>query len=153
MAGRGGFTLIETIVALTIFYFVVTTVLFLHADGYAGYVKISDRTEVGENLRIALNRMSRNIRQAKNVRSVADKPPQIKITPSDGQYVYGYRHDPLGREIEENISGVYLPIASHVTYLEFKYDHADKTVAIVVKGEKGSSGVIEMRTKVFLRTG
>lgn len=151
MSDKRGFSLIETIVALAIFFFVVTTVLLVHANGYASYVKINSKAEVEENLRIALNKMSRNIRQARSVRLVADNPPKIEVMPADGNDVYGYRYDRYGREIEENTGGVFLPIASHVTILEFTYDQADRTVNIKVKGEKGNSGIIEMSTMVLLR--
>ena len=151
MSGREGFTLVETIVSITIFCFVFSAVLFLQSSGFAFYVKVNNKVEVEENLRIALARMSRNIREANRVRSVADNPPKIEITPQDGKNVYGYRYDSTGREIEENIRGTYLPIASHVTFLEFEYAQADRTVSIKIRGEKGNSGVIEMSTKVFLR--
>ncbi len=151
MSGREGFTLVETIVSMTIFCFVFSAVIFLQSSGFAFYVKVNNKVEVEENLRIALVRMSRNIRQANSVCSVADNPPKIAITPPAGNDVYGYRYDAYGREIEESVGGVYLPIASHITFLEIKHAPDDRTVSIKVKGEKGNSGVIEMSTKVQLR--
>ncbi len=153
MPGREGFTLVETIVSITIFCFIFSAILFLQSSSFAFYIKVNNRVEVEENLRIALNRMSRNIREANSFHFVADNPPKIAITPHDGNNVHGYRYDASGREIEESVGGTYLPVASHVTFLEFKYAQADRTVSIKVRGEKGNSGVIEMSTKVFLRVG
>lgn len=151
MSGREGFTLVETIVSITIFCFVFSAVLFLQTSGLAFYVKVNNKVEVEENLRISLKKMSRNIREANGVYSVAGNPSKIGIRPQDGKNVYGYRYDATGREIEESVGGTYLPIASYVTLLEFKYAQADRTVSITVRGEKGNSGVVEMSTKVLPR--
>lgn len=151
MSGREGFTLVETIVSIAIFCFVFSAVLFLQTSGLAFYVTVNNKVEVEENLRIALKKMSRNIREADGVCSVAGNPSKLEITPPDGNNVYGYRYDSTGREIEESVGGAYLPLASHVTFLEFKYAQADRTVSITVRGEKGNSGVVEMSMKVLPR--
>lgn len=151
MSGREGFTLVETIISMTIFCFIFSAVLFLQSSGFSFYVKVNNKVEVEENLRIALARMSRNIREANSVCSLAANPPQIEITPAAGNDVYGYRYDVSGREIEESIGGTYLPIASHITFLELRYAQDGRTVSITIKGEKGNSGVVEMSTKVLLR--
>lgn len=151
MSDREGFTLVETIVSITIFCFVLSAVLFLQTSGFAFYVKVNNKVEVEENLRVALKKMSRNIREANGVYSVAGNTSKIRITPPDGNNVYGYRYDSTGKEIEENIGGTYLPIASHITFLEFKYAQADRTVSITVRGEKGNSGIVETSTKVLPR--
>ncbi|NLI11360.1 prepilin-type N-terminal cleavage/methylation domain-containing protein [Pelotomaculum propionicicum] len=151
MPGNQGFTLLETIVSITIFCFVFSAILFLQSSGFTFYVKVSNKVEVEENLRIALARMSRNIRDASSVSSVADNPPKIEIIPAAGNDVFGYRYDTSGKEIEESIAGTYLPIASHITFLQIKYAQNDRTVSITARGEKGNSGVVEMSTKVLLR--
>ena len=61
-----GFTLMETMVALTIFAILVTAVLTVYVQGYASYHANNQKIEVQENLRIALNRISRDLRQAKS---------------------------------------------------------------------------------------
>ena len=62
MNNQKGFTLIETIIALTILSFLVTAVLLIYAEGYLNYAKNNQKMEVQENLRFTLNKMSREIR-------------------------------------------------------------------------------------------
>ncbi|GAB6275263.1 MAG: hypothetical protein STSR0004_21280 [Peptococcaceae bacterium] len=62
MNNQKGFTLIETIIALTILSFLVTAVLLIYAEGYLNYAKNNQKMEVQENLRFTLNKISREIR-------------------------------------------------------------------------------------------
>lgn len=145
-----GFTLIETIVAMTVFLVAVTSILYIYSNGYVSYIKNNNKIEAQENLRIALNKISRNIRQAERVTSVTGT--QITIEPVEGNNICGYRYDSNNKEVEVNAGGTYLPIASNIVYLNFDYDSNNKVVTITVRGQKDNSDVIEMNTKVQLRT-
>ena len=146
-----GFTLIETLVAVLVFFIVISSAGRIYTSAYAAYVKNSNKIEVQENMRFALKKMNRGLRQA--VRVVSCNGPEIIIEPAQGDNVYGYRYDPAQKEAEVNVGGVYLPLASNITYLKFDYDPAGRVVAITIKGQKGDSAVIEMSTRVQIRTG
>lgn len=151
MRGDRGFTLVEAMVAMTIFSFVAVLVAVLYLHGNQNYSRESEKIEVQENLRIASARMVSKIRQA--------KPDTVKITNSDIEFTLsssgeetGYRLDVAGKEIEEKNNNTWLPIASNITALDFKYDPVTKVVSITVTGEK-RSGSITLTTDVYLRVG
>lgn len=151
---KKGFTLIEAMVALTIFAIVVTGVLWIYTNGYASYAKNNQKIEVQENLRIAMNKMSRNIRQATVCIDVYDGGSRIEFVPAPGNNVSGYKLDSTEKEAEEKISGVYLPIASKIEDLKFQYDGAKKVVTIIIKGKPKNINppvIIELKTEVQAR--
>ncbi|MDD4767562.1 MAG: prepilin-type N-terminal cleavage/methylation domain-containing protein [Desulfotomaculaceae bacterium] len=150
MRGNRGFTLIETMVAAVIFLIVLSSALYVYSRLYTSYIRDKDKIEVQESVRIALKKISSGIRQAGGVASYNDA--QIVIAPAPGSNIYGYRHDSAQKEAEVNVGGVYLPLASHIQYLNFAYDPENRVATITIKGEKGHSGIVEMSTKVRLRT-
>ncbi len=151
MRGNRGFTLIETMAAAIIFLIVISSALHVYSKMYVSYARGKNKIEVQENMRIAIKKMSSGIRQAAGVSSYSAS--EIVIEPAHGSNIYGYRHDPAQKEVEVNVGGVYLPLASDIQYLNFDYDTENKVATITIKGEKGDSGVIEMSTKVRLRAG
>lgn len=151
MVGNRGFTLIETMAAAVIFLVVISAALHVYSKMYASYARDKNKIEVQENMRIAIKKMSSGIRQAAGVASYSAS--EIVIEPAQGSSIYGYRHDPAQKEVEVNMGGVYLPLASDIQYLKFDYDAENRVATITIKGARGDSGVIEMSTKVRLRSG
>ena len=141
----------ETLVAVLVFFVIISSAGHIYAKAYAAYVKSSNKIEVQENMRFALKKMSRGIRQAVSV--VSCDYSEIIIEPAQGNNIYGYRYDPAQKEAEVNVGGVYLPLASNISYLKFDYNAEGRVAAITIKGQKGDSAVIEMGTKVQIRTG
>lgn len=137
-------------VAAVIFLIVLSSALYVYARLYTSYIKDKDRIEVQENVRIALKKISFGIRQAAGVKSYSNS--QINLKPAEGSNINGYRYDPAQKEAEVNVGGVYLPVASHIQFLHFEYDPENRVVTIAIKGEKGNSGIVEMSTKVRIRT-
>lgn len=151
MRGNRGFTLIETMTAIVIFLLVISTGLYVYSKMYASYIKDRNNIEVEENMRVAIKKISYGLRQASGVAS--HNASEIVIEPGQGSNIYGYRHDPAQKEVEVNVGGIYLPLASNIHYLNFDYDAESRVTTITIKGEKGGSGVIEMTTKVRIRAG
>ena len=150
MRGNKGFTIIETMVAAVIFLIVLSSALYVYSRLYVSYIRDKDKIEVQEDMRIALKKISFSIRQAAGVKSCNNS--RIDLKPAEGSSINGYRHDTAQKEAEVNMGGVYLPLASHIQYLNFAYDPENRVATITIKGEKGDSGIIEMSTKVRLRT-
>jgi len=156
-----GFTLIEVMVALTVFALVATGVLWIYVNGYISYAKNNQKIEVQENLRIALNKMSRGIRQATVCIDVYDKVkdgkpatsgPMIKFGDLDGKIIQ-YSYDKTDREVEvkRGTEGSPEPIASCIENLEFQYDKIKKVVTIIIKGKPKNISppvYIELKTEV-----
>lgn len=151
MSGNKGFTIIETMAAVVIFLIVISSALFVYSKMYASYVKDNNKIEVQENMRISIKKISSGIRQAAGVASYNDS--EIVLEPAQGSNIYGYRYDSVQKEVEVNVGGVYLPLASNIQYLNFDYDPENRVTTITIKGQKGDSGVIEMSTKVQIRAG
>ena len=164
MRDNRGITLVETIIALTIFLLVVTSVMVVYTNGYSSYILNNQRIEVQENLRIALNRMSRDIRQASEYITIYEQDenlstdgsgPKIKFKNASG-VVVEYSYDPSGKEVEvrKGTGGSPLPLASHIVGLEFQYDQGKKIVTILIQGQKASTNppvVYELSTRVRAR--
>lgn len=162
--GNKGFTLVEAIVSLMIFVIALSTVLIVYLRGYSGYLKNNQEIEVQEGLRIALNRISRDIRQAK---------PELKIYKLDGSLskdgtgskisfltangetvVYSFDRQDRELEVKRGAANSFQPVVSHVDDLEFQFDCNKKTVTIYIRGKKHNSNppvVYEMKTKVQAR--
>jgi prepilin-type N-terminal cleavage/methylation domain-containing protein len=151
MRGNKGFTIIETMAAVVIFLVVLSSALYVYSRMYASYVTDRDKIEVQENVRIAIKKISSGIRQAAAV--VSNNGSEIVLEPAQGSSIYGYRHDPVQKEVEVNVGGVYLPLASDIQFLNFDYDVENRVATITIKGEKGDSGVVVTSTKVHIRTG
>lgn len=158
MRSERGFTLVEIMVAMTIFAFVLTGILLLYANGYRSYAGTNRRIEVQENLRYALSWMGRDIRQAVRLDvygadgNPADVGPTIRFTLPDGKEVT-YQYDAAQREVETKRSAVDTPhpIASNVSGLEFRRDPAGRTVTITITGEQWNTGPVTIHTQVHLR--
>lgn len=151
MRGNKGFTIIETMAAVVIFLVVFSSALYVYSKMYASYVTDRDKIEVQENMRIAIKKMSSGIRQAAAVAS--NNGSEIVLEPAQGSSIYGYRHDLAHKEVEVNVGGVYLPLASDILFLNFDYDEENRVATITIKGKKGDGSVVVMSTKVHIRTG
>lgn len=172
---KKGFTLVETMVALVILSFIVTAVALIYTGGYASYARNTQKIEVQENLRITLNKMSREIREALPLESMEDltktalgtaggeNPPTspIYVTDNGTKIIFAIEEAPgqqkvisffkSGSNIFRSVDGAgNNPVASDITGLEFNYDGLN-TVTIVVKGEKLNSGEMSVKTKVLAR--
>ncbi|AEG15537.1 hypothetical protein Desku_1978 [Desulfofundulus kuznetsovii DSM 6115] len=155
MRSERGFTLVEAVVAMTIFSFVAVLVAALYLHGYQNYSRESDRIEVQENLRLAASMMVARIRQGTTIKVYSSSgPPNVQNTGpwiefNDG--TGGFRFDAVGREIEEKNDSRWQPLASNIKSLVFKYDEDRKIVFISMTGEKGRSDPVSLTTEVHLR--
>lgn len=168
---KNGYTLAEIIVALTLFALISGSIAFLYERGYMNYTQQSQRIEVLENLRIAVNRMSREIRQAlpmqtlssqtkASLKSILGRDPTepvnlmnngekivFVIDYQNQQKIISYYYDSAGKEIQRSVNGAgNNPVASNVTGLKFSYSNS--TVTITVRGNKRNSGEVLLRTSV-----
>ncbi|HPZ42544.1 MAG TPA: prepilin-type N-terminal cleavage/methylation domain-containing protein [Bacillota bacterium] len=162
--GNRGYTLVEAMVALTIFAIVVTAVLSVYLHGHASYLENNHKIEVQENLRIALNKISRDLRQAKSDLKIYKQDgslsndgtgTQISFLTASGEKVM-YCYDQTGKEVELKIgaTGSPQPVVSNIEGLEFQYNSDKKTIVIYIKGKKQNHNppvACEMSTKVQVR--
>ncbi|AFV11864.1 prepilin-type cleavage/methylation domain containing protein [Thermacetogenium phaeum DSM 12270] len=160
-----GFTLVEAIIALTVFSFIVFTVALLYANANRSYARNSQLVDVQENLRISLNKIARDLREATGELNVSRKVDgawkvveegeegtQISYKDSEDNLV-AYRFDEKDNEVEvkRGQNDTFHPIASQIKNLEFSFDEEERIVTIKIQGEKGISGTVEMTTRLYLR--
>jgi len=150
MAERG-FTLVETIIALTIMAFLFTIIAYIQVRGAMTYSVTRQRVEVQESLRIALNKMSSELREAEAGSIVVGKGGQEISFSRDGA-CGRFSYDTCDKELEADFEGKPLPFASNIAAVSFSYDSERRFVDIVVRGEMGRSGVEEVTTGIYLRT-
>lgn len=163
MQNEKGFCLLESLMALTILALVLSSVMLVHSRALAGHVRNNQNIELQENLRISLNRLSRDIRQARayiyiynqdGTPAADGRGPRIRYKNAAGEVVE-YSYDSKDRELEvKRGSGSPLPLASHIEGVEFQYDAARKVVTIYIKGKKTSGMqpvVQELSTRVQAR--
>lgn len=151
-AEADGFTLVEVVVAVTILVMALSAALLLYAQGTLMYNREEVQVDVQENARIALDRLVRELRSAKEINEV--KANSITFTLDDGSRVR-YYHDTFRQQLmREKDSGVN-PVASFVKDLRFEreppYASSDVLIKItLVAGERENEGYT-FNTNVFVR--
>lgn len=68
MTRESGFTLLECIITLAIFSIVLSLAMGLYLTGYKLYLRAESQTEVEENVRIAMNRITQTLRWTDGLR-------------------------------------------------------------------------------------
>ncbi len=146
---EAGFTLVEVMVAFTIFALLTTAVLFLFREGYRSYFQELDRQEVEADLRRALDRMSLRIREAEKVEYLNPRDPSagIKVRlPNKEEYTYTYNS--TRKELQEKGQSVTGPVVTGANF-----NVRGSAVSVELKGEKGNSGEVKLSTQVIIRVG
>ena len=85
---ESGFSLIETIVSLSLFVLAILLVMQLYSNLNKGYQAGSDRAEVTQNARVSLDRLSREVRQA--VHFVGNLPVSLATASSTLEFQDGH---------------------------------------------------------------
>jgi type II secretory pathway pseudopilin PulG len=163
--GQKGFTLAETIVAVSLFTLVVGAVLAMYQVGLRTWQREESGVDVQENLRLGLDRMSRELRTATVLRKA--EAGLVEFDTAYNKTVRYYRYpekNQLMRFVKDNgqVQGGSNPLASYVTGLAFKYyDKEGKEsndpekitlVSITLEGKKGDLNPLKIFTSVRIRT-
>jgi len=157
---KNGFLLVEVLIASFLLAVVFGAALLLYQRGVVSWLRTRDRVEVQENLRLGLDRMSRELRGALYL--VEAKPDSVTFFSSDEKYIsYYVRYSDTAKcyQLLRGVGGTANPVASYVTALEITYEPAETAdpkeitfVHIRLTGEKGRSGPVTMSTGVHLRS-
>jgi prepilin-type N-terminal cleavage/methylation domain-containing protein len=162
--GQNGFTLIELVVAVSLFTLVVGAALTMYQIGIHAWQRAESGADVQENLRLGLDRMSRELRTATALRNV--EAGSIEFDTAYNKTVRYYRYpkkNQLMRFAKDvgSTQGGSNPLASYVTGLAFKYyDKEGKEsgdpekitlVSITLEGKKGDLNPLKLSTSVRIR--
>ncbi len=119
-----GFTLAELLVALSMLVFVLTAIVMIENGSLQAYVDGSNKTEVQQNARVALERMAREIRQTSSKLTVA-LPTSLGFVDQDtGPTTYWLN----GNALTRTSGGADAVIIGAVQALTFTYRDASNNV-------------------------
>jgi prepilin-type N-terminal cleavage/methylation domain-containing protein len=164
-ARKSGFTLVEVVVAVLIFSLVLGATLALYQQGVRSWHREAARVDVQENLRLGLDRMSRELKAAVRLDEASNNAVGFETT--DGRLVR-YYHMADKEQLMRVVDGGHNPVASYVAALSLTYydrqgteiappvPEADlnsiRLVRITLTGRKGSEPESTMSTAVRIRT-
>lgn len=155
-----GFTLVEMIVALSLLSIILVLLNTFLLSSLISWHNSRDKAEVEENLRIGINRLTRELRQAKYIVSFETNPKnKLNFRSYDGKllsYFCSMSNDSeqasqLIRAVNNSGNN---PVARYVN--EIMVDPANcnestKLLHIILAGEKGRSGEVKVKTTIMLR--
>ncbi|WP_027363480.1 PilW family protein [Desulfotruncus alcoholivorax] len=164
---NGGFTLVEMLIALALLSTIIVVSNNFFLSGLASWQRNLDKAEVEENLRIAVDRLSRELRRARCiiVYERNELYPKGKISfqiiENGALKTISYYCSPAGdnekaMEIKRRKTGFIMayPVARYIINLDVKPEDCGPQTAlatITLTGEKRRSGEIKVSTTVLLR--
>jgi prepilin-type N-terminal cleavage/methylation domain-containing protein len=97
---KGGFTFVETLIVVAIFCIIMTAIYSVYLVNQRAYLAGENMAEITQNGRVILERMVRELRQAKNI--ISDLPDEKTGAPSEIRFQDG--HD-IVVSLSENSQG------------------------------------------------
>lgn len=163
---KSAFTLVEVVVAMAIFTMVLGATLLIYQHSLQSWSRTDSATTVQENMRLVLDRMTRELRTAVSIEEAAVVNGQTRISfqtyiSQNNQLVMKnitYYHDPTSQQIYRKVdAGSPNPLAENITGMElYYYDQAQsllgqntvspgdlkkvKSIRLIIRGEKGRRG-------------
>lgn len=128
-----GFTLAELLTAFALLALVLVAVTTIHRSTLKAYVTGSNKTEVQQNARVALERMARELRQATvnpatlvpGLAAASTTPPSLSFYDQDtGLTTYAL----VGTSLTRTANGVNDVVIGNVQILTFAYRDANNNV-------------------------
>lgn len=157
---NSGFTLVEMMVALALLSVMFISLYGFFLSGVIVWHRSQDKAEVEENLRIGINRLARELRQAKGIVSFNSTcGGKLIFTGSDGSSISYFRSTSGDAEqayqLTRAVNGAgNNPVARYIR--EISVEPADcgtgtGMVTVTLMGEKGRSGKVTISTTITLR--
>ncbi|ACV63482.1 hypothetical protein Dtox_2703 [Desulfofarcimen acetoxidans DSM 771] len=144
-----GFTLIEIMLAVAMAGIIFTSIFNIYIRGVLFWHQRQDRNEVSESMRIAMDRLSRELRQASKVHAITDNNIQFY---DSGNYLityFIYNQNQLNRKISPNAHSS--PIVNNIIKLGAVYDENKHLLNVVITGKGKNTGELSMSTSIYIR--
>lgn len=125
LSNREGFTLVEVLLVLTIFSTILTSMFKFYFWGTKILIANNQKIEILQHARIALNRMSRELRQAKEIYIPQGNSSEIKFINLKEEEIKFYLS---GNQLLR--SGGNNPIANYVQSIVFTYSGSERAIKI-----------------------
>ena len=123
--GNGGFTLVELMVTFAITVIVATVVAAFVYYSSRSFVAMSHYTEMNQKSQLALDKMSKEVREANRVTELTSTT--IKLQNPDGS-TYAFTYDPSARTLSRVAGGKSTTYLKECDSMQFKiYQHIMKS--------------------------
>ena len=133
---QGGFSIAELLIALGLTSLVAAVSFMVCFAGAKAWKRAENLVEVQQNLRMAMNTLSTEIRKA-DCFKIQPGNREITLTYSNGS-TKGYKYHPASDEIRISESGA--AVAMHIDDLKFSYKDSLIIIEITTKTMEGIQG-------------
>jgi prepilin-type N-terminal cleavage/methylation domain-containing protein len=120
----GGFTLIEVLVAMGLFLVLMSIIMLTVMSASRATQDTRQFTNINEQARIAVERLTRELRQASEIRSVT------LVAGGDQALTFG---------VDFNGNGVIDDLAADPELLTYRYDHVNQRLTLTANDESGTA--------------
>ncbi|OIQ58217.1 hypothetical protein MOTE_21490 [Moorella thermoacetica] len=150
-----GFTLVEVVVAMALFALLASAVLTIYLQTIFSWRQQEQAVDVQDNLRVAMDRMGREVRQAKSIKVYThriytyENPPILVLNEGIQNEEIRYYH--AGSNLYRVWQGVSNPLACRINNLVFNYDTASRILKIELEGISESGRTITLYTTISQR--
>lgn len=156
-----GFTLVEVMIVLTILSILMVSLsnLLLNSNGF--FQRVSNQSELQQNLRLALITIIRDIQKCKYIDNDSSSTEIVLVFP-DGQRIrYGLKPDDMQEEHKFQLTGQVLfqqknngnrePLANFINSINFSYNNSlpEKSTFVTVE----ISGQVTPHKEITLKSG
>lgn len=153
--GDKGFTLIEVIISVALLLIIMTAASQLLFSGLASWQHGEEQIDVVQNMRITLDRMTREIRGASTITEIDASGKFIKmeipLRDFTGKIPVWYKYDADGQEVErKEENGSFQPISSRIKDMIITYE--EPVIYITLIGVRSDGHEIVMNAKVTIRS-
>jgi Tfp pilus assembly protein PilV len=150
-----GFTIVEAVVAALLMVAVFFAVLTVYGHGMAIWSSGERRADVQDNLRIGMDRLTRELRQAEKLASTTDSS-RLVFTDAGGDTVEYSVYN--GNQLTRTVGGEVYLVASNVTGLSLTYKPYgmgdvvnNRYVDIVLTGQAAGIDPVTLKTTTQIR--
>ena len=143
-----GFTLTELLTVLAVLALVLAAVVTIQQGALQAYVTGSNKTEVQQNARVAMERMARDIRETQSGLTTATATSLTFVDPNTGLAVI---YALAGNTLTRTTNGIADTVIGSVQALTFAYYPKDSNVALGVP--VGTPATTVFRVDITIQTG
>ena len=129
-ATEKGFTLLEVLAAVTVYALLLGSVFSLYLFGVNTYKVGSNRLDLQQNVRVAADFISRELRYAHALQQVNDHEVQYSYPGEAAPYTIKHKNG----EVVQLISNTETKIAYNIETLIFNWDEHNKVLYFSIKG-------------------
>ncbi|WP_071521614.1 prepilin-type N-terminal cleavage/methylation domain-containing protein [Neomoorella thermoacetica] len=155
VGGQKGFTLVEVVVALALLALLASTVLTLYLQAIVSWRQQEQAMDVQDNLRVAMDRMGREARQARSIKVYThriytyENPPILVLNEGiQNEEIHYYQ---AGSNLYRVWQGISNPLAGRINTIGFQYDATNRILKIELEGISESGRTITLSTTISQR--